>query len=130
MWKTRIVVECHKDVLEPALVHDTLAAQQFLTRTVIAIVSIMGFYLFFIDVSQAYMQISQPLKKDTFVKPCREIGRDSNKFLKLKRPLQGLAECRDSWARTLKTNLMDEPGIKSCTLDPTVSFKLNKTNLL
>lgn len=76
------MVQCHKEVLKFALVYDTSVADQYSTKVVIAVASIMGFHLFSTDAIKPHIQNSKPPKKAIYVRPCNGFGSDLNEILK------------------------------------------------
>ena len=87
------------------------------------------FRLFSTDVTQAYLQSTEKLSRDVYVKPSSEFDLDPNQLLKLLKPLYGLADSGDYWGRTLKHHLEKELGMKASVTDAAFFFKRVKEKL-
>ena len=129
VWKARYVVQGHKDKMKRSFVHDTSNARQFSIKLLVGIAALFGFRLFSTDVTQAYLQSSEELSRDVYVKPSPEFNLDSNQLLKLLQPLYGLADSGDYWGRTLKNHLEKELGMKASVADAAFFFKRIKEKL-
>jgi hypothetical protein len=67
----------------------------------IALAAIMGFTIWWEDVTQALVQSLGEMLRDMFVETPKELEVDSDLVLKLLKPLYGLSNAGDYWARTL-----------------------------
>jgi Reverse transcriptase (RNA-dependent DNA polymerase) len=99
VWKARIVVQGYLDHLKTSLVHDTATSRQHSSRLLVGLAASFGFRLFSTDVTQAYLQSSENILKDVYVKPTKEFVLEPGKILKLRRPLYGLADSGDYWGK-------------------------------
>ena len=129
LWKARYVVQGQKDKMKLSFVHDTSTARQFSIKLLVGLAALFGFRLFSTDVTQAYLQSSEELSRDVYVKPSPEFNLDSNQLLKLVKPLYGLADSGDYWGRTLMNHLEKELGMKSSVTDSAFLFKRIKEKL-
>jgi len=86
IWKARFVVQGHRDKLKKLLVHDISVARQHSTKILIGIAAIFGFRLFSTDVTQAYLQSAENLKRDIFIDPPEEFNLKPDELIKLLKP--------------------------------------------
>lgn len=68
-------------------------------------------------VTQAYMQKSEKLMRDVYLKHFKEMNIQSNQLVQLLKPLYGLSESGDYWGRTCRKHLENELDMKSCMFD-------------
>lgn len=68
------------------------------------IAQIFGFRLFSGDVTQAYLQSAEKLKRDIFIDPPNQFNLSPDELPKLMKPLSGLAECGDYWNKTFRNH--------------------------
>lgn len=61
IWKARVVVFASKDIKKECLVHEISAASQRSMKTPLGISAIIGFRIFWTDVTQAYLQSTETL---------------------------------------------------------------------
>ena len=84
------------------MAHSLKTLQPSSIRLLLALASIHGFDAWTADVRQAYLQSSEPLLRDVFIKdPVPEFELDPSHCLKLLRPLYRLCESGDLWHATL-----------------------------
>jgi hypothetical protein len=74
-------------------------------------------------VTQAYLQSTEPLRRDVFVKPTADFDISEDKMLKLIRPLYGLADSGDYWGKTLLTHITEDLEMTSTIGDPALFYK-------
>jgi Reverse transcriptase (RNA-dependent DNA polymerase) len=125
VWKARSVVQGYRDHLKKSLVHDTAVSRQQSSRLLVGLSASFGFSLFSTDVTQAYLQSSENLVRDFYIKSTKELSLAPGQMLKLLRPLYGLADRGDYLKRTLSNHLRRDMGMKSTTGDPALFFKRN-----
>jgi hypothetical protein len=129
IWKARFVVQGYRDKMKTSLVHDAATSKQYSSRILVGLAAIFGFRLFSTDVTQAYLQSSEPLRRDVFIKPASDFGLEENKMLKLIRPLYGLADSGDYWGKTLSTHITEDLEMKNTIGDPAFFYE-NKDGCL
>ena len=123
VWKARYVLQGHKDKMKRSFVHDTSTARQFSVKLLVGLAALFDFRLFSTDFTQAYLQSTEELSRDVYVKPSSEFDLDPNQLLKLLKPLYGLADSGDYWGRTLKHHLEKELGMKASVTNAAFFFK-------
>jgi hypothetical protein len=69
IWKARFVVQGYREKMKTSLVHDAATSKQYSSRVLVGLGAIFGFGSFSTDVTQAYLQSSEPLRRDVFIKP-------------------------------------------------------------
>jgi len=77
VWKARYVVQGYRDKMKTSLVHDSSKARQQSTRLLVGLAAIFDFRLFSTDVTQAYLQSSDDLMRDAYIKPSKEFDLSS-----------------------------------------------------
>ena len=107
-WNARFFVQGYRDKMKTSLVHDAATSKQYSSRILVGLAAIFGFRLFSTDVTQAYLQSSEPLRRDVFIKPASEFGLEENKMLMLIRPLYGLADNGYYWGKTLSSHILED----------------------
>lgn len=81
--------------MKTSLVHDTATSRQHSTTMLVGLASLLGFWMFSTDVTQAYLQSAEKLMRDVYVKPSKEFELQPDQVLKLFKPPYGLAEIGD-----------------------------------
>ena len=127
--KARYVVQGYRDRMKTSLVHDTSTAKQSSVKILVGISAIYGFRIFSIDVTQAYLQSSENLKREIYVKPSREFKLHDGELLKLRKPLYGLPDSGDYWGRTISDHLTNVLGMKKTIGDEAFFYKLRNNSL-
>ena len=122
-YKARYVVQGYADKLKSSLVHDNPTARQFSVKILVGLAAVYGFRLFSTDVTQAYLQSTEKLMRDVYIKPSPEFKLSPNQLLKLLKPLYGLADSGDYWGRTLRKHLLNDIGMSASTTDGALFFK-------
>ena len=85
--------------------------------------AIFGFRIFSTDVTQAYLQSSETLKREVFIKPPNEFGLQPNQLLQLLKPLYGLPDSGDYWAKTINNHLINDRGMHPSVGDPALFYR-------
>lgn len=102
--KARFVVGGHRDREKRELVHVSNTVKHSSLRLLVAVAAIFGFDLWSMDVRQAYLQAATPLLRDVYVEPPRDVlNLNQGELLKLLKPLYGLSDAGDYWAKTLSS---------------------------
>ena len=123
VWKAQFVVQGYRDKLKTSLVHDTATPRQHSTRVLIGLAAICGFRLFSTDVTQAYLQSTENLMREVYIKPTGEFELNQDKLLKLIKPLYGLADSGDYWGRTISNHIKQDLNMTETTGDGAFFFK-------
>ena len=101
-FKARYVIGGHRDKLKHFMVYSSQTLQPSSVRLLLSLASLYGFDVWTADVRQAYLQSSEALIRDVFIKdPVREFELYPTQCLKLLRPLYGLCESRVLWHASL-----------------------------
>lgn len=129
VWKARFVVQGHRDKMKNSLVHDILVSRQYSVKILVELASSLGFQIFSTDVTQAYLQSSESLQRDIYIRPPPELSLKPDKVLKLLKPLYGLAESGDYWGRTFRNHLEKKLGMQSIVADPSFYFQKREKKL-
>jgi hypothetical protein len=77
--------------------------------------------------NHAYLQYSDNLMRQVFLRPSKEFELPPGKLLKLQKPLCGLA---NSWYNTMSQHIKDDIGMQSTTGDMAFFFKHIGDNLV
>jgi len=99
VWKARYVVQGFRDKMKTSLVHDNATARPHSTRILVGLASSFGFRLFSTDVTQAYLQSSENLTRDVYIRPSKEFGLKPDTMLNLLKPLYGLSDSGNYWEK-------------------------------
>ena len=113
VWKAIFVVQGYRDKPKTSRVHNNPNVKTHSVRLLIGLASALGFHLFSIDVTQAYLQSADRLMRNVYLKPSKEFGLAPDKLLKLQKPLYGLAGSGDYWGKTLSEHLLKCIGMKT-----------------
>ncbi len=128
--KARFVVQGHRDKEKNFLVHNTTTARQSSTRILASIAAINGFKIWSHDVSQAYLQSADNLRRDVYIKAPKEFNLKPGHVLKLLKPLYGLTDAGDYWNYTMKLHLVQDLGMTTSTADPSLFVKYENGKLI
>ena len=89
-----------------------------------------GFRTWNSDVTQAYLQSSEPRIRDIFIsRPVPEFELEPHQCLKLLTPLYGLYESGDLWHKNLDDRQKNDMGVRLLSFDPTL-YVLMREGLL
>ena len=117
--KARYVIGGHRGKLKKFMVHDTATLQPQSVRLLLALASIFGFDVWTSDVTQAYLQSSEPLARKIFIRePVPEFELDPKECLELLKPLYGLCESGDLWHATLDKHHRHDLNMQPLRSDP------------
>lgn len=123
LYKARFVVQGYRDKLNTSLVHDATTCRPQSARLLIGLAAIFGFTVFSTDVTQAYLQSNQELQREVFLNAPPELHLNHDQLLKLLKPLYGLPDSGDYWARTMKHHLVQQMGMTPTLGDKSFFFK-------
>jgi Reverse transcriptase (RNA-dependent DNA polymerase) len=111
IYKARYVVKGHRDKEKTSMVHHNTTARQQSTRLLVGLAAIFGFRVCTHDVQQAHLQSAENLLRDVYLKPPAVLNLSSDTMLKLLRPLYGLCDAGDYWARTILDHLTKDVNL-------------------
>lgn len=94
-WKERFVVQGHTEKLKRSIVHDNSVVLKYFIKLLVGLSSLFCFRSFSTDVTQAYLQSNDKLQRDVYVRAPSELVLQSEKFLKLLKPLYGPSKSDD-----------------------------------
>jgi hypothetical protein len=120
--KARFVISGNRDRLKTQLVHIASTVRQTHVRLIIALAAVFGFDVWTADVRQAYLQATTPLLRDVFVKT-DTITLERNELLRFLKPLYGLSDSGDYWARTLSNFHLEQLQLQQSTGDFALFFR-------
>jgi Reverse transcriptase (RNA-dependent DNA polymerase) len=123
IYKARYVVQGHRDKEKTSMVHHNTTATQQSTRLLIGLAAIFGFRVCTHDVQQAYLQSAENLLRDVYLKPPAVLNLSSDTMLKLLRPLYGLCDAGDYWARTILDHLTKDVTLVQTVGDSGLFFQ-------
>ena len=111
-FKARYVIGGHRDKLKHFMVHSSQTLQPSSVRFLLSLDSLYGFDFWTSDVLQAYLQSSESLMRDVFIKdPVPAFELDPSQCLKLLRPLYSLCESGDLRHGTLDAHHRNDLGM-------------------
>jgi hypothetical protein len=96
----------------------------------VALAAILGFTIWSEDVTQAFVQSSGQLLRDVFVDPPPEMNLEPDLVLKLHKPLYGLSDAGDYWARTLTDHHRRDLKMTQTVTDGSLFFLRIAENLI
>lgn len=102
IYKAPYFVGGHRDKLKRMMVHSSQTLQASSIRLLLALAMAQGLDVWTAEVRQAYLQSSEPLLREVFIKdPVPEFELTPGQCLQLLLPLYGLCESGDLWHRTV-----------------------------
>ena len=105
------------------IVHSATNLRSASVRLITAIAAIFGLRIWSQDISQAYLQFTEELLRDVYVRPTKEFKLDEGQLLKLIKPLYGLSESGDHWFSTMSSHLMHDLDMQRTAVDVSLFFK-------
>ncbi len=120
-FKARYVISGHRDKLKHYMVHSSKTLQFSSIPFLFSSSSMHELDVWTTDVRQAYLQASEPITRDVFLRnPAPEFELPAEKSLLLIKPLYGLHELGDIWHRTLDKHHRTTLGMVSLQSDPSL----------
>ena len=98
VFKARLVILGHKDPDKGRIVNEAPTVTRSSVRLIVATAQIFNFKIWSRDVSQAFVQSKDKLKREVYVRfprgqdVMKMLGADQDYLLKAKKPLYGLCE--------------------------------------
>lgn len=123
IWKARFGLQGYQNKVRNYLVHKRATAKQQFSRPIIVIVAVFRYHILSTDVSSAFLQNAEKLMGDVFINPPKKLCPRPDIFLKLSKPLNGLADSRIHWGRALKFSLVNNMAMESAISDVALFFK-------
>jgi Reverse transcriptase (RNA-dependent DNA polymerase) len=130
IYKARYVGQGHRDKEKTSMVHHNTTARQQSTRLLVGLAAIFGFRIYTHDVQQAYLQSAENLLRDVYLKPPAVLNLGSDTILKLLRPLYGLCDAGDYWARTILDHLTKDLNLVQTVGDSGLFFQTMNRKLV
>ena len=134
-FKARLVILGHLDPDKPRVVSEAPIVLKSSIRLLLTIISSYRFPVWSRDITLAFFQSKEILKRDVYVRPpegenvLQQIGAPAGSILKAVKPQYGLAESPGYWRQTFRdwhiTDLQMHPTI----LDPCFFFKSGPSGL-
>lgn len=129
--KARSVVHWYEDQFKSCVEHTSSVVKNFWIKMTIAIADIKGFSLFSADVTQAYLQSNENLKRKVYIKSFKTFCLPEDKPLLLKKKaLYFVAESEEYWDGTLMKHITVDVVMKSCTIDKALFYKCEIEKLI
>lgn len=126
-YKSRFVVQGHRDKDKPSLVHSSSNLRQDSTRVILAISSMMKFPIWTQDVSQAYLLGSNGQMRDFYIRDKEnKYQLKDDELLKFVRPLYGLSDSGDRWFHVYREHHLQDLGMVNTIGD--ISFYWKKVD--
>jgi hypothetical protein len=127
VYKARYVMQGYADQDKPFLVHDVANTRPHSIRLIVALAAIFHFPLVSHDIVQAYLQSSEAMRREIFLRPKRQDGAyfdlRPGEVLELLRPLYGLADAGEFWQRERDRHFHQDLDLRAATGDPALFFK-------
>ena len=122
VYKARLVLGGHGDKEKRSAVHNTYNLKQSSIRLILALVTILGFDVWSLDVKKAYLQAASTLRRNIFVKP-ESLELKPGETLQVVKPLHGVAESGDYRCETNHRFHVDKLRMKQSTGDFVLFFR-------
>lgn len=84
------------------MVHNATTIRQFSILLLAALALAFNFYIWTVDINQAYLQAKRSLQRYVFIKPAI-LGLVTNERLQIVKPIYGLNDSGDYWAKTISS---------------------------
>lgn len=121
----------HRDKQKHLMVHNSTTLEPQSIRLLLFLARALEFDIWTADVTQAYLQSTDPLLRDIYVtKNNPEFELEPHKCLKLLKPLYGLCDAVDLWSSTMDKhhrNVLDMSPLRS---EPALYTKYNDGTLI
>jgi Reverse transcriptase (RNA-dependent DNA polymerase) len=104
-------------------VHNSPTLRQSSIRLLVCLAACFGFQIFSTDISQAYLQSEDALLRKVYLNPGKEFELSPEHVLQL-RPLYGLSDSGDAWAKTFTSHMKSDLGMVSTIGDISLFSKL------
>jgi len=134
-FKARLVILGHVDPDKPRVVCEAPTVLKSSVRLLLSLAATYGFKIWSRDISQAFIQSDEPLRRTVYVKPPKgenvldQIGAPKGSMLKAIKPQYGLPESPGYWWKTFKRWHENDLGMKPTALDPCFFYKHDKDQL-
>lgn len=123
IYKARYVVQDHKDKEKSRLIHPSTNLRQRSVKLITFLAAVLKFRVWSQDVTQAYLQAEDNLRRLVYVKPTKQFGLQDGQLLQLLKPLYGLSDAGDYWDATMSNHLQKELGMQQASLDISLFYK-------
>ena len=118
-YKARFVMGGHRDKVKNLLVHNLCTLQPQSIRTLLAIALCRGYGIWTADVTQAYLESTDPLLRDICItKNIPEFELEPHRCLHLLKPPYGLCDAGELWAATMHKHHRQDLGMQPTKSDP------------
>ncbi len=134
-FKARLVILGHIDPEKPRVVKEAPTVLKSSIRLAIALIAGKGFQIWSRDISQAFLQSEDPLRRTVYIRPPKgehileRIGAEPGSLLHAIKPQYGLSDAPGYWWQTFRRWHVEDLGMKPSLLDPCLFYKLNDTEL-
>ncbi len=134
-FKARLVILGHRDPDKPRVVNEAPTVLKSSVRLMITLIASHNFPLWSRDITLAFLQSKEKLKRDVYVRPPRkenvltQIGAPPGSILKAIKPQYGLAESPGYWWQTFRDWHLYDLDMKSSSLDPCLFYKRTEKGL-
>ena len=119
-----------RDKLKDLIVHSTATLQPQSVPMLLAIAAIFGFDIWTADMTQAYLQASEPIGRDIFIKrTTSEFEIYPDQCLQVLRPLYGICDAGDPWHTTIDKHHREEMGMEQLKTDSALYYQQGQKKL-
>jgi len=134
IYKARFVILGHMDPDKGRVVNEAPTVRAASVRTIVAMATLFQFDMWTRDVSQAFVQSKDSLKRQVYIRVpkgqsvMKMLGASKDTVLKATKPLYGLCESPGYWWSTFRDHHTKTLRMNTSVLDPCLFFKTEKTN--
>jgi Reverse transcriptase (RNA-dependent DNA polymerase) len=109
--KARIVVQSAFDPQKRFLITHAPTVHRLSPRLLCAIAASKGFKVWTLDVTQAFLQSDEPLMRDVYVVPPKEMNLPAEEIWRIQKPIYGIAESPKLWRDTCDKHHTEKSGL-------------------
>lgn len=126
-YKGRFVVRGFGDPAKQNMLHNSPNLRPESIRLLLALASILGFRVWTIDITQAFLQAAAENLRDIYLEGgehSAELDLSADEVLQLMRPLYGLADAGDRWHHTLAHHHLSDLNMESLVSERSLYYKM------
>lgn len=134
MPKARYVAQGFSDKMKHEMVHNVTSLRPAPVRFILSTAANPGFWLYFHDMVQAYLQSLAPPSREVFLQPKQEdhniLRLQHEEMLLLRKPLYGMCDAGDYWYATICEHLRSNLSMTPCTTDLSLWIRIKDGRLV